>query len=142
MSFFVEYEPFLPQYNVFHFDDVCSVDFITNVVFVRYTFVVSLDLKSLTSSLKNTFLGPDESLLMIVASYLNQYQEEKLPDLLSEHKEVVGQTLGDRKIIICIVVQQKIYLKDSARAYKDCQRMLNAALTRGNQKRSVEVIRQ
>jgi len=66
------------------------VDFITNVVFVRYTFVVSLDLKSLTSSLKNTFLGPDESLLMIVASYLNQYQEEKLPDLLSEHKEVVG----------------------------------------------------
>ena len=50
----------------------------------------SLDLKPLPDSLMYSFLGPDESLYIIIASYLDQDQEEILIDLHRENKEAIG----------------------------------------------------
>jgi len=67
-SFFVDDEP---KYNVFDFD-TCSVDFIVDVASAYDTSTISLDLKSFPNFLKYAFLGPDESLSIIIAFDLDQ----------------------------------------------------------------------
>ena len=56
-------------YNVFDFD-MCFVNFIVDVASACDTSAVSLDLKLLPNSLNYVFLGPDESLPVIIASDL------------------------------------------------------------------------
>jgi hypothetical protein len=48
------------------------------------------ELKPLPDSLKYKFLGPANSLPVIIASNLINAQEEKLLDVLREHKEAIG----------------------------------------------------
>ena len=48
------------------------------------------ELKPSLDNLKYKFLGPTESLPMIIASDLVDSQEEKLLDMLREHKEAIG----------------------------------------------------
>jgi len=60
------------EYDVFDFDDVCSVDFITYVATTCDTSTIQLNPKLLSESLKYAFLGYDESLPMTIASNLDQ----------------------------------------------------------------------
>jgi hypothetical protein len=53
------------------------------------------ELKPLPDSLKCKFLGPAESIALIIASDLVDTQEEKLLDILREHKEAIGWTIED-----------------------------------------------
>jgi len=64
-------------------------------------------------------LGANESLLVIIASNLDQDQEEKLIDLLKENKEGIGQTLGDIKVINPSIMQHKIHVEENAKPYGD-----------------------
>ena len=64
-----------------------------------------LELKPLPNSLKYAFLGPDESLPVIVASDLDRDQEDKLIALLRGNKEALGWTLRDIKGISPSIVQ-------------------------------------
>jgi preprotein translocase subunit SecA len=48
------------------------------------------ELKPLPDNLKYKFLGPAESLLVIIASDLIDAQEEELLGVLREHKEAIG----------------------------------------------------
>jgi hypothetical protein len=48
------------------------------------------ELKPLPNSLKYKFLGPAESLPIIIASNLVDAQEEELLGVLREHKEAIG----------------------------------------------------
>ena len=48
------------------------------------------ELKPLPDNLKYKFLGPAESLPVIIASDLVDAQEEKLLNILREHKEAIG----------------------------------------------------
>ena len=48
------------------------------------------ELKPLLNNLKYKFLGPAESLPMIIALDLADAQEERLLDVLKEHKEAIG----------------------------------------------------
>ena len=48
------------------------------------------ELKPLPKNLKYKFLGPTESLPVIIASDLVDAQKEKLLDVLREHKEAIG----------------------------------------------------
>jgi hypothetical protein len=48
------------------------------------------ELKPLLDNLKYKFLGPVDSLPVIIASYLVDAQEEKLLDVLKKHKEAIG----------------------------------------------------
>jgi len=61
---------------VFHFDDACSVDFITDVISAYDTSGIPLDQTSLLNSLKYVFLGLDESLAIIIASTFDQDQKK------------------------------------------------------------------
>jgi len=56
-----------------------------------------LELKPLPDSLKYVFLGPNDTLPVIIASNLNDDQESKLLKVLRKNKEVIGLTLNDIK---------------------------------------------
>ena len=70
--FFMDDEP---EYDVFDFDDGCSLDFITKVASTCDTYTVPLNLKPLPDSLKDASLGHDEFLPIIIVSDLNKDQE-------------------------------------------------------------------
>jgi hypothetical protein len=70
------------------------------------------ELKPLPDNLKYKFLGPAETLPVIIASNLRASQEEKLLDMLREHKEAIGWTIEDIKGLSPSVVMQKIHLKE------------------------------
>jgi len=46
-----------------------------------------LELKPLLDTLKYAFLGESETLSVIISSHLDKDQEEKLTDVLGEHKK-------------------------------------------------------
>jgi hypothetical protein len=77
------------------------------------------ELKPLPDSLKYKFLGPTDSLPMIIASDLIDAQEEKLLDVLREHKEVIGWTIEDIKGINLSLVMHKIHLKENSKPLRD-----------------------
>jgi len=90
-SFLVNNEP---EYDVFEFDDLCSTTdcLLTDVAESMHEFVSppALKLKPLPHSIKYAFLGPNESLPIIVASDLDRDQENKLIALLRENNEAIG----------------------------------------------------
>jgi hypothetical protein len=73
------------------------------------------ELKPLPDSLKYKFLGPAESLPVIIASDLVDTQEEKLLDVLRKHKEAIGWTIEDIQGISLSVVMHKIHLEEDAK---------------------------
>jgi hypothetical protein len=52
-------------------------------------------------------------------------QEEKLLDVLTEHKEAIGWTIDDIKRINPSVVMHMIYLEENAKPSRETQRRLN-----------------
>ena len=105
-------------------DSVCLITFASEFESPH----TSLELKPLLDSLKYVFLGPDESLHIIITSELDQDQEEKLIYLLRENKEAIGWTLGHIKGINPSIVQHRIYLEENANPYYNRQRRLNPTL--------------
>jgi len=107
-EFCLEYKSFLiddePEYDVFGFDNVGSVNFIADVVSACDTSTVSLDPKPRSHSLRYVILDPDESLPVVITSDLYQDQEKKLFDLLRKNKEILGWTLREIKCISPTVV--------------------------------------
>ena len=65
---------------------------------------------------------------MIIASDLVDAQEEKLLDILREHKEAIGWTIEDIKGINPSVVMHKIHLEENAKPPRESQRRLNRAM--------------
>jgi hypothetical protein len=55
------------------------------------------ELKPLPDNLKYKFLGPVETLHVIIASGLPAAQEKKLLDVLREHKEAISWTIEDSR---------------------------------------------
>ena len=87
-----------------------------------------LDLKPLPEDLKYAFLGPNETLPVIVASNLSGKQEEALLTLLRTNKEAIGWTMADIKGISPAICQHRINLFDDAKPTRDPQRRLNPVL--------------
>jgi hypothetical protein len=85
------------------------------------------ELKPLPKTLKYKFLGPTKSLPVIIATDLVDAQE-KLLDVLREHKEAIGWTIKDIKGISPSVVMHKIHLKENAKPSREPQRRLNPAM--------------
>jgi hypothetical protein len=86
------------------------------------------ELKPLPKNLKYKFLGPAKSLPVIIALDLMDAQEEKLSNVLREHKEAIGWTIEDIKGISPSVVMHKIHLEENAKPSKEPQRRLNPAM--------------
>ena len=108
-----------PEYDVFEFDDVCSTaNYLLTAMSESAFESVSppaLELKPLPDFLKYAFLGPDESLPIIITSDLDRGQENKLITLLRENKEALGWNLGDIKGISPSIMQHRIHLEDNAK---------------------------
>jgi len=116
--FVTEYESFLiddeSKYDVFEFDDLCcAADYLIASTSDSDFPSTSRDLKPLLNALKHSFLGPNESLPMIIASDLDRDQEEDLIVLLRENKEAIGWILGDVKGFHPSIVKHRIYLADN-----------------------------
>jgi hypothetical protein len=86
------------------------------------------ELKPLLDSLKYKFLGPAESLPVIIASDLKDAQEEELLEVLREHKEAIGWTIEDIKGISPSLVMHKIHLEENSKPSREPQRRLNPAM--------------
>jgi hypothetical protein len=86
------------------------------------------ELKPLPDSLKYKFLGPAESLPVIIASDLKDNQEEELLEVLREHKEAIGWTIEDIKGISPSLVMHKIHLEENSKPSREPQRRLNLAM--------------
>jgi hypothetical protein len=86
------------------------------------------ELKPLPESIKYKFLGPAKSLPVIIASDLVDVQEEKLLDVLREHKEAIGWTIEDIQGISPSVVMHKIHLEEDTKPSREPQRRLNPAM--------------
>ena len=87
-----------------------------------------LELKSLPDTLKYAFLGESETLPVIISSHLDKDQEEKLLDVLEEHKEAIGWTIADIKGISPSLIMHQIYLKENAKTSREPQSHLNPVL--------------
>jgi hypothetical protein len=86
------------------------------------------ELKPLLDSLKYKFLGPAESLPVIIASDLIDAQEEELLGVLREHREAIGWTIEDIKGIGPSLVMHKIHLEEDSKPSREPQRSLNPAM--------------
>jgi hypothetical protein len=86
------------------------------------------ELKPLLDSLKYKFLGPAESLPVIIASDLIDAQEEELLRVLREHKEAIGWTIEDIKGISPLLVMHKIHLEENSKPSREPSRRLNLAM--------------
>jgi hypothetical protein len=86
------------------------------------------ELKPLLDSLKYKFLGPAESLPVIIASDLIDAQEEELLGVLREHREAIGWTIEDIKGISPSLVMHKIHLEEDSKPSREPQRRLNPAM--------------
>jgi hypothetical protein len=86
------------------------------------------ELKPLPDNLKYKFLGPAESLPVIIASDLIDAQEEELLGILREHKEAIGWTIKDIKGISLSLVMHKIHLEENSKPSREPQRRLNPAM--------------
>ncbi|CAN6687821.1 unnamed protein product [Malus baccata var. baccata] len=84
-----------------------------------------LELKPLWDHLKYVFLGDDETLPVIVSSSLTALEEEKLIQVLKEHKTAIGWTLADIKGISPTTCMHHILLEEGAKPTREAQRRLN-----------------
>jgi len=76
------------------------------------------ELKPQPDNLKYKFLGLVDSLHVIIASDLVDAQE-KLLDVLREHKIAIGWTIEDIKGITPSVVMHKIHLEEDAKPSRE-----------------------
>jgi hypothetical protein len=65
---------------------------------------------------------------VIIASGWIDAQEEKLLDILREHKKAVGWTIEDIKGINPSMVMHKIHLEENSKPSREPQRRLNPAM--------------
>jgi hypothetical protein len=86
------------------------------------------ELKPLPDNLKYKFLGPTDSLPVIIASDLIDAQEEELLNVSREHKEAIGWTIEDIKGINPSLVMHKIHLEENSKPSREPQRRLNPAM--------------
>ena len=83
------------------------------------------NLKPLPSHLKYVFLGDEGTLPVIISSKLSALQEEKLVQVLKEHKTAIGWTIADIKGISPSTCMHRILFEEGAKPSRQSQRRLN-----------------
>ncbi|XP_024178407.1 uncharacterized protein LOC112184382 [Rosa chinensis] len=85
----------------------------------------TLELKPLPSTLKYAFLGPNDTLPVVISSKLCDVDEAKLLKVLKEHKGALGWTIEDIKGICASKCMHHIYMEEGSKPSRDAQRRLN-----------------
>ncbi|KAH9801963.1 hypothetical protein KPL71_001215 [Citrus sinensis] len=84
-----------------------------------------LELKPLPNTLEYAFFGEENTLPVIILSFLNDEQKSKLLDVLKEHKGALGWTIADIKCINLVDCMHYIHLDENAKPTREIQRRLN-----------------
>jgi hypothetical protein len=84
-----------------------------------------LSLNRFLRHLKYVFLGTNDTLPVIIAFDLRDDQESNLLDVLKEHKEAIGWSVGDLKGIDPSICMHRIHLEDNVKPSREAQRRLN-----------------
>jgi hypothetical protein len=82
------------------------------------------DLKPLPFNLKYSFLGENETCMVIISSKLNAHQEGKLLQTLKMHKNTLGWTIANIKGISPSIFTHRIYLEEDDKPSREMQRRL------------------
>ena len=88
-----------------------------------------LDLKPLPLELKYTYLGQGNTFPVVISSHLDKDQEDKLINVLKEHKDAIGWTIADIKGIDPLICTHRIHLEENAKPSRQPQRRLNPNMT-------------
>ena len=88
----------------------------------------TLELKTLPSHLKYSFLGSNDSLPVIISNDLTGAQEEALLKVLSKYKGAIGWTIADLKGISPATCMHRIITEPGVKPACDAQRRLNPDL--------------
>ena len=80
---------------------------------------------SVNTHLKYAYLGEQETFPVIIASHLNDGEEEDLKAILRKYKEAIGWTMTDIKGLSPAIVQHRIHLNEKVTPKRDPQRRLN-----------------
>ena len=98
------------------------------------------DLKPLPSHLKYMFLGGEGMLPVIISSKLSALQEEKLMQVLKEHKTAIGWTIANIKGISPSTCMHCILLEEGARPSRQPQRRLNPPIMDVGKKEILKIL--
>jgi len=82
-------------------------------------------LKPLQFNLKYSFLGENETFLVIISPKLNAHQEGKLLQTLKMNKNTLGLTIADIKGISPLICTHMIYLEENAKPFREMQQRFN-----------------
>jgi len=99
-----------------------------------------LELKPLPDSLKYVFLGPKETLPVIISSLLSFHQEEELIRVLSDHKSAIEWLVADLKGIGPTICMHRIHLEDDAKPVRQMQHRLSPHTKEVVQKEVVKLL--
>ncbi|RDX62511.1 hypothetical protein CR513_59143, partial [Mucuna pruriens] len=86
------------------------------------------NLKPLPSHLKYDYLDDHQQFPVIIANNLHQEQEEKLLQVLRDHKKAIGWKLSDLPRISPSIFMHRILLEEEARLIKQQQQRLNPTI--------------
>ena len=84
-----------------------------------------LELKPLPTHLKYSFLGEEETFLVIISSSLELNQENQLLEILRTHRTALGWTIADIKGISPFICTHRIHLEEDVKPSRQPQRRLN-----------------
>ncbi|CAM8892823.1 unnamed protein product [Rhodiola kirilowii] len=85
----------------------------------------SVELKTLPTSLRYEFLGPNFTFSVIVNASLNENDNVRLLDVIREHKGAIGYFIGDLKGISPNLGMHRINLEDDSLPSREHARRLN-----------------
>ncbi|RDY00179.1 hypothetical protein CR513_16671, partial [Mucuna pruriens] len=87
-----------------------------------------IELKTLPSHLKYAYLDKEQQLPVIIASNLDQEQEDKLLEVLRQHKKAIGWKLADLPGINPSICMHRILMEEEIKPIRQPQRRLNPTL--------------
>ncbi|RDX72962.1 hypothetical protein CR513_47485, partial [Mucuna pruriens] len=87
-----------------------------------------MELKSLPKHLKYAYLDTQQQLPVIIAKNLHQEQEDKLLQVLRQHKKAIGRKLSDLPGINPSICMHRILLKEAAKPIRQQQRRMNLTI--------------
>ncbi|RDX75855.1 hypothetical protein CR513_44219, partial [Mucuna pruriens] len=87
-----------------------------------------MELKTLSSHLKYAYLDREQQLPVIIANNLHQEQEDKLLEVLRQHKKEIGWKLADLPSINPSICMHRILMEEEIKPIRQQQRRLNLTL--------------
>ncbi|RDY12051.1 hypothetical protein CR513_03202, partial [Mucuna pruriens] len=86
------------------------------------------ELKPLPNHLKYAYLGDEQQFPVIIANNLHQEQEERLLQVLKQHKKAIGWKLSNLPGINPSICMHRILMEEEARPVRQQQRRLNPTI--------------